>query len=69
MTDKEVQSAILIIKENESTILKELENNFFIYNEKIQQLIEENAELRSCIRPYCKHKFVNGYCDYCGKEE
>ena len=69
MTDKEVQSAISIIKENESTILKELENNFFVYNEKIQQLIEENAELRSCIRPYCKHKFVNGYCDYCGKEE
>ena len=39
--------------------------NNFVLNTAIRDLIKENLELQDM----CPHKFVNGVCCYCDKEE
>lgn len=37
----------------------------FVLNERVRELLDENFELQS----QCNHKFENGICIYCHKEE
>lgn len=39
--------------------------NVFTLNNQIRDLIEENGQLQA----QCPHKFKDGYCIYCYKEE
>lgn len=39
--------------------------NFFTLNNTVAELLEENRRLQQ----QCRHLFVDGYCDFCLKEE
>ena len=39
--------------------------NQFTLNNTVAELLKENQELQK----QCQHNFVNGYCEYCYKEE
>lgn len=50
---------------NNSMIEKLLDPSIFILQPEIEAYLVENEELRQI----CTHKFVDGVCVYCGKEE
>lgn len=53
------------IEENNKKIEQLLKPNSFILNTQIAEVLSENKALQD----KCYHVFVNGRCEYCGKEE
>ena len=53
------------IEENNKKIEQLLETNSFILNTQIAEVLSENKALQD----KCYHVFVDGRCEYCGKEE
>lgn len=53
------------IEENNQKIEQLLEPNSFILNVQVAEILSENKALQD----KCYHVFVNGRCEYCGKEE
>ena len=39
--------------------------NVFTLNNTVSELLRQNRELQA----ECSHHFVNGYCEYCYKDE
>jgi len=62
MTPEEIREKINF---NNKEIAKLLDPSVFILQPEVQELLDENNELRE----QCSHKFENGFCIYCGKEE
>lgn len=62
MTPEEIRTKINF---NNSMIEKLVDPSIFILQPKIEAYLKENDELRKI----CSHKFENGVCIYCGKEE
>lgn len=62
MTNLEIKTKI---DENNRVIEAILSPNEFTLNNTVMNLLKENAELQQ----QCKHHFVDGYCEYCYKEE
>lgn len=62
MTNLEIKEKIDI---NNRIIEKILNPNQFILNNTVADLLKENTELQK----QCTHNFVEGYCEYCYKEE
>lgn len=50
---------------NNKIIESLLTPNKFTLNNTIAELLKENEELQK----QCNHNFVDGYCEYCYKEE
>lgn len=50
---------------NNLMIEKLIDPSIFILQPKVEALLDENEELRAM----CPHKFEDGVCVYCGKEE
>ena len=62
MTNLEIKEKIDL----NNKIIEELLNpSQFTLNNTIKDLLKENDELQK----QCKHLFVDGYCEYCYKEE
>lgn len=53
------------IEENNKKIEQLLEPNSFILNTQIAEVLSENKALQD----KCYHVFVDGRCEYCGKEK
>lgn len=53
------------IDENNKIIEAIMTPNVFTLNNKIAELLKENAELQS----HCDHDFERGYCKYCYKDK
>ena len=53
------------IRQNNDLIQNLLSPNIFTLNNSISNLIRENQELQA----QCTHHFVEGYCEFCLKEE
>ena len=53
------------IDANNKIIESLLNPSMFTLNNTIKDLLAENDELQGI----CKHSFVDGYCEYCYKEE
>lgn len=53
------------IDENNSVIESLLSPNIFTLNNTIANLLKENEELQQ----QCAHRFLQGYCEFCYKEE
>ena len=62
MTSEEIRDKINF---NNSMIEKLVDPSIFILQPEIESYLKENDELRKS----CSHKFENGVCIYCGKEE
>lgn len=62
MTNLEIKQKI---DQNNKIIESVVTPNIFTLNNTVAKLLEENSRLRA----QCKHSFVNGYCEYCYKEE
>ena len=62
MTGEEIAKKI---NENERKIESLLNPAQFILSKEIRDLLDENMELKE----QCPHKFVNGICEFCHKEE
>jgi hypothetical protein len=62
MTVEEIHEKIT---ENNKLIESLLNPNIFTLNNKIRDLLKENAALQT----QCPHLFVGGYCKYCLMEE
>jgi hypothetical protein len=62
MTNLEIKQKI---DENNKIIETLLNPNMFTLNNVIKDLLIENGELQA----QCTHNFVDGYCEYCQKEE
>lgn len=50
---------------NNKLIEKSLTPNLWVLNNTIADLLKENEELQK----ECSHKYENGYCIYCYKQE
>ena len=62
MTNLEIHEKI----DRNNRIIQDLFNpNSFVLNNTIKDLLKENEELQN----QCEHNFVDGYCEYCYKEE
>lgn len=62
MTNLEIKTQI----DRNNTIIKGLlDPSNFVLNNTIKSLLEENDYLQK----QCTHNFVDGYCEYCYKEE
>lgn len=53
------------IDENNAAIFQNFNPSVFVLNTNVARLVEENKELQK----QCEHKFENGICIYCDKEE
>lgn len=53
------------IDENNKKIEELFVPGSFTLNYEVQELINANQKLQN----QCKHKFINGICKYCDKEE
>ena len=53
------------IDKNNELIEKILVTNFFTLNKDVYELMKNNEKLQE----KCEHKFVNGVCIYCDKDE
>ena len=53
------------IDSNNKIIKNLLDPSAFVLNNTIKSLLEENDYLQK----QCTHNFVDGYCEYCYKEE
>lgn len=53
------------IDENNKRINSILRPDVFVLNEEVKELLDENRKLQQ----ECKHRFENGVCIYCDKEE
>lgn len=53
------------IEENNKKIEQLLKPNSFILNTQIAEVLSENKALQD----KCYHVFVDGHCEYCGKEK
>ena len=62
MTNLEIKGKIDI---NNQIIENILNPNQFVLNNVIADLLKENSELQE----QCTHNFVEGFCEYCYKEE
>lgn len=62
MTNLEIKEAI---DANNKIIKKLLDPSQFTLNNTIKELLMENDVLQA----QCTHNFVDGYCEYCYKEE
>lgn len=62
MTNLEIKQQI---DRNNDLIKQLLDPSAFVLNNTIKQLLEENDSLQK----QCTHSFVDGYCEYCYKEE
>lgn len=62
MTPEEIRDKINF---NNSMIEKLVDPSIFILQPEIEIYLKENDKLRKI----CSHKFENGFCVYCGKEE
>lgn len=50
---------------NNKTIESLLNPSVFTLNNTVKALLQENDDLQAL----CKHNFVDGFCEYCYKEE
>lgn len=62
MTNLEIKEKIDL---NNTVIQQLLNPTEFTLNNTIRDLLLENSALQA----QCTHNFVNGYCEYCYKEE
>ncbi len=62
MTGEEIRDKILF---NKQRIEQLFDPGIFVLQEEVAKLVEENEHLQSI----CNHKFENGVCIYCGKED
>lgn len=62
MTNLEIKTKI---DTNNKLIESILNPSEFTLNNTVMALLQENAALQE----QCKHSFVDGYCEYCYKEE
>lgn len=62
MTNLEIHEKI---KFNNELIGKMLSPGQFVLNNSVAELLKQNSELQN----QCTHNFVNGYCEFCFKEE
>lgn len=62
MTNLEIKTKI---DANNRLIESILNPSEFTLNNTVMALLQENAALQE----KCKHNFVDGYCEYCYKEE
>lgn len=62
MTNLEIYEKICL---NNKLIEEAIALNKFTLNNTVADLLKENAELQK----QCTHHFVDGYCEYCYKEE
>lgn len=62
MTNLEIKEAI---DRNNNIISTVIDPGKFVLNNTVYKLLEENRKLQN----QCRHHFVNGYCEYCYKEE
>jgi len=62
MTNLEIKQRI---DANNKIIQDAFSPNQFILNNVIKDLLKENEDLQK----QCTHSFVDGYCEYCYKEE
>lgn len=62
MTNLEIKEKI---DSNNRTIERILNPSQFILNNTVKELLKENDELQKL----CKHSFVEGYCEYCYKNQ
>lgn len=53
------------INENNKRIETILRPDTFVLNEEVKALLDENRKLQQ----ECEHRFENGVCVYCDKEE
>ena len=62
MTQLEIKEKI---DQNNKVIEALFSPNVFTLNNPVAALLAENEQLQS----QCKHNFVDGYCEFCYKEE
>lgn len=62
MTNLEIKNKI---DANNKIIESILSPSEFTLNNTVMNLLQENAELQK----QCRHNYVDGYCEYCYKEE
>jgi hypothetical protein len=53
------------IEKNNAEIVSLCNPNNFVFIPRVNQLLRENAVIRS----NCEHSFKDGVCEYCQKEE